>query len=67
VDYLDTTFIRKLSFKKWKRQVICWKRNFNFLPEQHFIIYAVKIKDKSMICDVAKQKHIKGERDSKVV
>nr|MDO8046318.1 methyltransferase domain-containing protein [Candidatus Baldrarchaeota archaeon] len=27
VDCLDTTFIRKLSFKRWKRQVICWKRN----------------------------------------
>ena len=30
VDYLDTTFLRKLSFKKWKRLVIYWKRNSTF-------------------------------------
>jgi len=30
------------------------EKEFNFLPEQHFIIYAVKIKDKRIICNVAK-------------
>ena len=43
------------------------EKKFQFLPEQYFIIYAAKMKDKSMICDAAKQKHIKREKDSKVV
>jgi len=30
------------------------EKKFQFLPEQHFIIYAVKMEDKSIICDVAK-------------
>ena len=30
VDCLDTTFLRKPSFKKWKRLVIHWKRNSIF-------------------------------------
>jgi len=30
------------------------EKKLQFLPEQHFIIYAVKIKDKRIICGITK-------------